>query len=51
MATQVLEHGRGNDVKLYRVPSGSELVGKTLWLRAEEINGRRILNYRFTAQP
>jgi hypothetical protein len=30
----------------YRLPDGRELLGKPLWLRAEEINGPRMLNYR-----
>ncbi len=47
----ILNVGRGNDVKIYRIPEGRELLGKTLWLRAEELNGPRIMNYRFPAQP
>ncbi len=33
----------------FRLPVGRELLGKPLWLRAEEINGPRILNYRLEA--
>jgi hypothetical protein len=33
----------------YRLPDGRELLGKTIWLRAEEINGPRMLNYRLEA--
>ena len=33
----------------YRLPDGRELLDKPLWLRAEEINGPRILNYRLEA--
>ena len=51
MVTQVLEQGKGSDLKTYRLPQGKELLGKTLWLCAEEMTGRRILNYRFVAQP
>ena len=48
--SQVLSHARGVDTKVYRLDRGSELVGQTLWLRAEEIGGSRSLNYRFVAQ-
>jgi hypothetical protein len=34
-----------------RVPNGSQLIGKSLLLRADEIGGERIVNHRFTAQP
>lgn len=50
LKTQVLGFGRGTDVQLYRLLDGKELIGKTLWLRAEELHGLRILNYRFTAE-
>jgi len=36
---------------VYRLPDGRELLGKTLWLRAEEIDGPRVLNYRLDAPP
>lgn len=41
----------GIDVKVFRLPNGKELIGKSLWVRAEEINGPRVLNYRVTAEP
>ena len=47
--SQVVRLGRGQDIKRYRFSQGKELLGETLWLRAEEVNGQRILNYRFTA--
>jgi len=50
MKSDVLGQGLGRDVRIYRLPSGRELLGKTLWLRAEEINGPRVLNYRFVAE-
>lgn len=50
LVTQVVRLGHDTDVKNYRLPNGKELIGKTLWLRAEEIGGQRILNYRFTAE-
>lgn len=43
-----LDHAR--DVQVYRLSRGEELVGRTLWLRAEETDGPRILNYRFVAR-
>jgi len=49
--TQIIELGGVRDVKTYRLPRGKELLGKTLWLRAEEMDGQRILNYRFVAKP
>lgn len=48
--TQVAGLGTGRDVKFYRLPDGAALIGKTLWLRAEEIGGPRVLNYRFPAE-
>jgi hypothetical protein len=42
--TQVLGLARGN-----RLDNGKELIGKTLWLRAEEMDGSRVLNYRLVA--
>jgi hypothetical protein len=49
LKSQVLQLGQGADLKVYRLPDGRELLGQTLWLRAEEINGPRTLNYRFVA--
>lgn len=49
LMTQVIELTHDRDRKLYRLPDGAELLGKTLWLRAEEINGNRTLNRRFVA--
>jgi len=49
LATQVVNLGRGRDERVYRLPDGKELLGKTLWLRAEEVGGPRTLNYRFVA--
>jgi hypothetical protein len=49
MTTQVVVLGRGSDLKIYRLPDGKQLLGKDLWLRAEETDGPRVLNYRFTA--
>lgn len=45
--TQVVNLGKGEDRKTYRLSDSKSLLGKTLWLRAEEIGGPRIMNYRF----
>jgi hypothetical protein len=50
LKTEILGLGYGRDVQTYRLPRGEELVGKYLWLRAEELDGPRILNYRFQAR-
>lgn len=47
--TLIRDQGPGRLVQEYRFPNGRELVGKTLWLRAEEVGGSRVLNYRITA--
>ncbi|MEE8452143.1 MAG: hypothetical protein V3R99_09520 [Thermoguttaceae bacterium] len=41
---------QSRDVQIYRLNDGKELLGKTLWLRAEEINGPRVLSYRFVGK-
>jgi hypothetical protein len=46
---QVYRLGKNPARKVYRVPNGSELVGKELWLELEELNGPRTLKYRFVA--
>jgi hypothetical protein len=40
----------GTESSVFTLFDGRQLLGKTLWLRAEEIGGSRILNYRFAAQ-
>lgn len=54
---QVFRLGDSPDVKLYRYPDGAALLDpdkdgkpKTFWLRAEEINGSRVLNLRFVPE-
>lgn len=49
--TQVIQMGRGQDVKMYRLPGGQSLLGETLWLKARELGGPRMLSYRFEATP
>ena len=47
---QVLNLGRGRHTRTYILPRGEELIGTTLWLRAEEIDGERILNHRILVE-
>lgn len=47
MRAQVVELPPGIDTRTFRVPDGKTLIGKTLWLRAEEQNGTRVLSNRF----
>lgn len=47
---QIVALARGEDRKTYRVPDGTSLLGKPLWIRAVETNGPRVLNYRFVAR-
>jgi len=49
LVAQVLQLAEQRDTKIYRVPNGRELLGKTLLIRAEEIGGQRMLNHRFVA--
>jgi hypothetical protein len=46
----VFRLGRGQDVQQYRFPNGGELVGEELRLRAVELGGSRVLNYRFRVE-
>ncbi|MBA4106180.1 MAG: hypothetical protein C0485_10500 [Pirellula sp.] len=47
---QVTRLGASPDVKIYRYPNGSELIGAEFWLRAQEIDGGRVLNHRFKVE-
>ncbi len=47
---QVVNLGRGRHTATFILPQGEELLGQTLLLRAEEINGDRVLNYRIAPQ-
>jgi hypothetical protein len=47
---QVFRLGASPDTKIYRYPNGAELLGAELWLRAEEVNGSRVLNHRFVVE-
>jgi hypothetical protein len=46
----VLDLNQGRTTIFYYLPKGEELLGQTLILRAEEINGHRALNHRFEAK-
>jgi len=47
---QVLNLGRDRTTLTFVLPRGEELIGKKLWLRAEEIGGSRVLNYTVVAE-
>lgn len=51
MKADILDLGQGCSTRVYHLSDGKKLLGKTLWLRAEEIGGPRVLNYRFLAEP
>lgn len=48
---QVFNRGRGATTIVFGFPDGEELLGDTLWLRVEEIDGSRILNQQVIATP
>jgi hypothetical protein len=48
-STEVLIQPSGKSEVTYRLADGEQLLGKALWLRAEEIDGPRVLNYRIEA--
>ena len=50
MRTQVVDLGFGRDKKIYVLPDGHDLIGESIWLRAEEIGGDRILNHRLKVE-
>ena len=50
MGTRLSNMPRGSNTKTYMLPNGKELIGKTLWLRASEIDGQRKLSYKFTVE-
>jgi hypothetical protein len=49
MMTDVMNQGPGVNVQTYTVPWGGDLIGKQLWIRADEEGGQRILNSHFEA--
>jgi hypothetical protein len=46
---QIYRLGKDIARKVYRFPSGADLIGKELLLEIEELNGPRELRYRFVA--
>ncbi|MCI0491966.1 MAG: hypothetical protein L0Z07_03400 [Planctomycetes bacterium] len=46
---QVYRLGSNVDRKIYRFPNGQELVGHEMLLEMEEVNGPRVIKYRFEA--
>jgi hypothetical protein len=46
---QVYRLGESVDRKVYRFPDGADLVGNEMLLEIEELNGPRVLRYRFVA--
>jgi hypothetical protein len=48
---QILHAPRGRRIEVYAFPQGASFAGETLWLRAEEIGGKRLMNYHFTVEP
>ncbi len=51
MRMQVFEIGPGRVTHTFKLLDGEELLGKTLWLRVEELGGNRLMNYQVVAQP
>ncbi len=47
----IINLGHGRDVQRFVLPKGKDLIGQTLWLKADEIGGGRGLNHQFQAQP
>lgn len=47
---QVFRLGNSYDLQTYLFPDGQELLGTTLWLRAEELGGTRVLNHRIAVE-
>ncbi len=47
----IVNLGHGRDVQVFRLSEGRELLGQTLWLKADEVGGSRGLNHQFEAQP
>ena len=47
---EVLHLAPGTDTFVFHVDGGEALRGQTLWLRAEEIAGQRVLSHRFEVE-
>ena len=44
----VTKLGKGEDKKFYHIPDAESMQGKEIWIRAEQSNGKRILNYKWS---
>lgn len=51
MRMQVFDIGPGHVTQTYTLRNGRELLGKSLWLRVEELKGDRLYNYHVVAKP
>jgi len=47
LRTSITDLVDGRETTIFRLSRGEELLGKTLWIRAEESDGPVVLNYRF----
>ena len=47
---QIIDLGRDRETLKFVLPDGEQLIGKKLWLRAEEIGGSHVLNYTLVAE-
>lgn len=43
----VTKLGQGEDRKIYHIPDAEALRGQELWIRAEQVGGLRVLNYKW----
>lgn len=50
MTTQIAGLGQGNEMRVFQIANGKELLGRPLLLQAREAGGPRVLNYRFVAE-
>lgn len=51
MRWEVSNLASGGEDHVFRLPDGQRFRGQTLWLRAEELGGPRVLSYRFVVDP
>jgi len=46
----ILDLAAGRAARTYVLPEGNQLIGQNLWIRATEVDGPRVLNYRIPAE-
>jgi len=51
LTSRVIAGAGETNTHVYRLEEGRELIGQTLWVRAEELGGPRVLSRRFAAEP